>query len=412
MSIAIEIENIGKRYLLGEVGVKTLQDELSRFWANARGREWNYAKVDNLHTRAEKDHIWAVRNLDLQIEQGDIVGIIGENGAGKSTLLKLMSRITSPTEGTIKAKGRIASLLEVGTGFHSELTGRENIFLNGAIMGMRKSEINSRLEEIVEFSGCERYIDTPVKRYSSGMIVRLGFAVAAHLECEILIVDEVLAVGDSEFRRKSTDKLKALSTSEGRTILFVSHNMSTVKNLCKSGAVIREGRAIQFEQIKDAVAEYTHASEKGILEYSFPKISNKPHITGVRLIQSELEQGSLKVVIGFEAHTKFRPSCGVIVFNEELYPVAASNMKIHPPKAAVPEVERGELICTIDTPPLRSGVYTLSAWLGDKTRDYDVKEHIIKFSLDKNDEYSNLSVREYGSYALTGHWVVDHSRFN
>lgn len=408
MTTVIDIDNLGKRYLLGEVGVKTLNDELLRALWKIRGRRWTKAKVDDLRAEAGKSHIWAVRNLSLEINQGSIVGLIGKNGAGKSTVLKLISRITSPTEGRIRAKGRIASLLEVGTGFHNELTGRENIYLNGAIMGMRKHEIASKLEEIVEFSGCHKHIDTPVKRYSSGMVVRLGFAVAAHLESEIFIVDEVLAVGDSEFRRKSTNKLKELSTTEGRTILFVSHNMSTVKNLCTSGAVISSGKADYYKSIDEAVSVYTQDTQTGMLEYEFNTVDFRPAIAKVSLDQRELRQRNLRIVINFTSQTPFVPNGGVIVYNEELHPVLASNMQIHPIEDTFPKCKSGKMCCRFEKPPLRDGKYTISIWLSDKYRDYDIKEHLIKFDLYSGKDISiDMPVREYGSSNSVGVWSVN-----
>ena len=246
MSTAIEFNHVSKQYRLGLVSTKTLSHDIRRFWiTNVLGKEDPYLKIGETNDRASKgtsDYVWALRDIDFKVEQGDVVGIIGKNGAGKSTLLKLLSRVTGPTTGTIRAHGRIGSLLEVGTGFHQEMTGRENIYLNGAILGMTRREIDRKLDEIIDFSGCERYIDTPVKRYSSGMTVRLGFAVAAFLEPEILVVDEVLAVGDAEFQKKAIGKMKDVSTDEGRTVLFVSHNMASIRNLCTSGVVLEYGQ--------------------------------------------------------------------------------------------------------------------------------------------------------------------------
>jgi lipopolysaccharide transport system ATP-binding protein len=259
MSKAIIVENLSKLYRLGEVGTGTLSHDLNRFWAKIRGKEDPFAKLGQVNDRsqkAESDYVWSLKDINFEVEQGDAVGIIGKNGAGKSTLLKILSRVTAPTTGNIKVKGRIASLLEVGTGFHPEMTGRENIYMNGAILGMRKKEITRKLEEIIDFSGVERYIDTPVKRYSSGMYVRLAFAVAAHLESEILIVDEVLAVGDAEFQKKCLGKMGDISKGEGRTVLFVSHNMAAVKSFCKSGIVLENGTIKNIGQINQAILNY------------------------------------------------------------------------------------------------------------------------------------------------------------
>src|ERR1700755_971855 len=244
MAKAIKVEGLSKAYQLGDFGTGTISQDLERYWARIRSKEDPFLKIGEINDRSIKggsDVVWSLKDLDFEIEQGDAVGIIGRNGAGKSTLLKILSRVTSPTTGSVKVRGRIASLLEVGTGFHPELTGRENIYLNGAILGMRKAEIKRKFDEIVDFSGVERYIDTPVKRYSSGMYVRLAFAVAAYLESEILIVDEVLAVGDAEFQKKCLGKMSEVSKGEGRTVLFVSHNMHSVATLTAKSIFLDNG---------------------------------------------------------------------------------------------------------------------------------------------------------------------------
>jgi len=244
MSIILQAENISKQYRLGTVGTGSLAHDFNRWWHTVRGKEDPYLKIGEVNDRGSKatsDYVWALQDIHFEVQPGEVLGIIGKNGAGKSTLLKLLSRVTAPTTGTIRTRGRIASLLEVGTGFHGELTGRENIYMNGAILGMTKKEIIAKLDEIIAFSGCERYIDTPVKRYSSGMTVRLGFAVAAHLEPDILVVDEVLAVGDAEFQKKAIGKMQDISKTDGRTVLFVSHNMAAVKQLCTRGMLLENG---------------------------------------------------------------------------------------------------------------------------------------------------------------------------
>jgi lipopolysaccharide transport system ATP-binding protein len=260
MTTAIKVENLSKAYQLGTIGTGTISRDIHRWWTTKiLGNEDPFLKIGETNDRSTKgtsDIVWSLKDINFEIEQGDAVGIIGKNGAGKSTLLKLLSRVTAPTTGSVKVKGRVASLLEVGTGFHPELTGRENIYLNGAILGMRKKEITRKLDEIIDFSGVERYIDTPVKRYSSGMYVRLAFAVAAHLESEILIVDEVLAVGDAEFQKKCLGKMGEVSQGEGRTVLFVSHNMASVKSLCKKGMVLQHGCLNYSGKIDNAVGKY------------------------------------------------------------------------------------------------------------------------------------------------------------
>ncbi len=264
MSTAIEFDHVGKQYRLGLVSTKTLSHDLNRWWqTSVLGKEDPYLKIGVTNDRTTSDgseYVWALRDIDFKVEQGDVLGIIGKNGAGKSTLLKLLSKVTGPTVGAIRARGRIGSLLEVGTGFHSEMTGRENIYMNGAIMGMTKNDVTRKLDEIIAFSGCERYIDTPVKRYSSGMTVRLGFAVAAHLEPEILVVDEVLAVGDAEFQKKAIGKMQDVSRGEGRTVLFVSHNMASIQNLCKTGILLDKGERKYQGEISDVISAYISAN--------------------------------------------------------------------------------------------------------------------------------------------------------
>lgn len=260
----IKVEDLSKQYRLGQVGTGTLSHDLNRWWHKIRGKEDPYLKIGDVNDRAKRGHseyVWALQDINFAVEQGEVLGIIGKNGAGKSTLLKILSKVTGPTTGSIKAKGRIASLLEVGTGFHQELTGRENIYLNGTILGMTKVEVSKKLDEIVDFAGVERYLDTPVKRYSSGMMVRLGFAVAAHLEPEILIVDEVLAVGDAEFQKKAVGKMKEVSSQGGRTVLFVSHNMGSIQKLCTQVILLKKGEIYFQGKTEDAVEEYLKSAD-------------------------------------------------------------------------------------------------------------------------------------------------------
>ena len=293
MKTVISIENISKEYQLGQVGTGTISRDLNNWWAKVRGKENPNQKIitDNKKTTTDTYHK-AIDNISFEIKEGEVLGIIGKNGAGKSTLLKILSRVTTPTQGVFKVKGRIASLLEVGTGFHPELTGRENIFLNGAILGMSKAEIRSKFDEIVEFSGVEKYIDTPVKRYSSGMYVRLAFAVAAHLEPEILVVDEVLAVGDIAFQTKCLGKMSEVS-KQGRTILFVSHNMAAVQKLCSRGILLDEGKLAYDGSITTAIENYfkTNFTSQSIFEIPLP--ANKDEMEGyVYKVQIEDTNGN------------------------------------------------------------------------------------------------------------------------
>jgi len=258
--IAIKFENISKQYRLGTIGTGTLSHDLNRWWiVNILRKEDPYLKIGQINDQEVKstsDYVWALKDVDLKVKQGEVLGIIGNNGAGKSTLLKILSRVTNPSAGRILAHGRIASLLEVGTGFHPEMTGRENIFMNGSIMGMTKAEIRRKLEEIVDFAGIEKYLDTPVKRYSSGMTVRLGFAIAAHMEPEILVVDEVLAVGDAEFQKKAIGKMQDVSNYQGRTVLFVSHNMSAIEQLCSKAISLNKGGIILSGTTNEVINHY------------------------------------------------------------------------------------------------------------------------------------------------------------
>jgi lipopolysaccharide transport system ATP-binding protein len=255
----IKVENLSKQYRLGQVGTGTISHDINRWWHKIKGKEDPYLKIGEANdrtTKAASEYVWALKDINFEVKQGEVLGIIGRNGAGKSTLLKILSRTTAPTTGSIKIKGRVASLLEVGTGFHPELSGRDNIYLNGSILGMTRREIQTRFDEIVEFAGVERYIDTPVKRYSSGMYVRLAFAVAAHLEPEILIVDEVLAVGDAEFQKKCLEKMKNVSSNQGRAILFVSHNLPAIRQLCSTGLYLINGTASACAPIFNILEKY------------------------------------------------------------------------------------------------------------------------------------------------------------
>ena len=327
--VILKIENVSKQYRLGTVGTGTISHDLNRFFAKIRGKEDPFLKIGEANDRAstaDSDYVWALKDINFEVKRGEVLGIIGRNGAGKSTLLKILSKVTGPTTGTIKSKGRIASLLEVGTGFHPEMTGRENIFLNGAILGMTKKEIANKLNEIVEFSGCERYIETPVKRYSSGMKVRLAFAVAAFLEPDILVVDEVLAVGDAEFQKKAIGKMQDISNTNGRTVLFVSHNMGAVKSLCKTGIVIDKGCIVFKGKSHDAIQHYQTLSKTiesvavnerkdrlgngkiRVSEVSF--LNNKDEIIG------EIVSGDpLKVKIKIDKHSAIEYNQLVVVVN-------------------------------------------------------------------------------------------------
>jgi len=308
---AIQVENLGKLYRLGEVGTGTISHDLNRWLARIRGKEDPFAKIGETNDRTAKgksDYVWALKDMNFSVQQGEVLGIIGRNGAGKSTLLKLLSKVTLPTAGCIKVRGRIASLLEVGTGFHPEMTGRENIFQNGAILGMTKAEIRRKFDEIVDFAGVERYIDTPVKRYSSGMYVRLAFAVAAHLEPEILIVDEVLAVGDAEFQKKCLGKMKDVSVNEGRTVLFVSHNMAAVKQLCTTGMVLQHGTLAFEGSALEAVNFYQNSGDMNSYFEHHGPLEEAPGNQNIRILKfgvTPLKGEILTISSGLEFELEF-----------------------------------------------------------------------------------------------------------
>ncbi|TWT81222.1 Teichoic acids export ATP-binding protein TagH [Planctomycetes bacterium CA13] len=299
MTIAVEFKNVSKLYRLGEIGTGTLSQDLHRGLFRILGKPDPFAKVGVPNDREQSGGkmVWALDDISFDIQQGEVLGIIGRNGAGKSTLLKLLSRVTAPTKGTIRARGRIASLLEVGTGFHPELTGRENIFLNGAILGMTRNETKNRLDEIVEFSGCAKYLDTPVKRYSSGMMVRLGFSVAAHLDCEVLVVDEVLAVGDSEFQRKCINKMESVARHE-KTVIVVSHNLGLIRSLCERCVVLDQGNVVGDSDPASAIQQYLKLNEVAVQSQAYPSwlkhISLKADLEGQGLKGQGLKGQGLK----------------------------------------------------------------------------------------------------------------------
>ena len=303
-NIVIKIENLYKEYRLGVIGHGTLHRDLQSWWANVLGKEDPNSLIDHNSSEKISDHILALNDINLEVREGDVLGIIGKNGAGKSTLLKILSRVTAPTKGHIKIKGRIAGLLEVGTGFHPELTGRENIYLNGAINGMNKKEVTQKVDQIVAFAGVEQFLDTPVKRYSSGMYVRLAFAVAAHLEPEILLVDEVLAVGDVDFQKKCISKMGDMSR-EGRTVLLVSHNMASIMNLCKRVILLDEGRIVKDGQAAEVVQQYISIGAASGGEMVWPDIQTAPgnslvRLRAVRILQEGIEGATGNVDISKE----------------------------------------------------------------------------------------------------------------
>ena len=418
--IAIKFENVGKLYQLGVVGTGTLSHDIRRWWlTSVRHKEDPYLKIGETNDRASKgksDFVYALKDINLEIHQGDVVGIIGKNGAGKSTLLKLLSRVTYPTTGKIYIRGRIASLLEVGTGFHPELTGRENIYMNGCILGMRKAEIDRKLDEIVDFSGCERYLDTPVKRYSSGMMVRLGFAVAAHLDPEILVVDEVLAVGDAEFQKKAIGKMQDVSKGEGRTVLFVSHNMGSIRQLCKNGIVLEKGRIVFHSNAENAVDFYLNHSQLGktgayvAIEDSFRDkgLSRDVEFISFELnntdtIYSSFEPISLKIrLLARKSHKDCRINC--TIWDSEGIPVGSV---VAFDSFNILAGEEKTIEYTIKNPGIANGLYTFSfsVGTGDATMGltlYDAVRNFITFEINRieNNKYFAIWRKAWGNIYL------------
>ena len=394
----IEFENISKQYRLGLVSTGTIKHDLNRWWAmNILHKEDPYLKIGDINDRSHKghsDYVWALKNINFSVEEGDVVGIIGKNGAGKSTLLKLLSRVTTPTTGEIRARGRIASLLEVGTGFHPEMTGRENIYMNGAIMGMTKAEITRKLDEIIDFSGCERYIDTPVKRYSSGMKVRLGFAVAAHLDPEILVVDEVLAVGDAEFQKKAIGKMQDVSKGGGRTVLFVSHNMAAVKSLCKSGILIENGEVVFSGDAASTVREYLNTKSSDFSTFKVPDknsrhyyVSKDLEIISARLLSpvDMAQDESIEIELEIRRNrqsVKFF-TIEMIIDNMEEKRVGSFISQVF----EVPEKDIFKLYVSVSEHNLARGKYSLHFNIGLKEeneygfKDYDVVYNMLDFEI-------------------------------
>ena len=389
MATAIEFNNVSKQYRLGLVSTKTLSHDIQRWWTiNILGKEDPYLKIGSVNdraTKADSEYVWALKDIDFKVEQGDVVGIIGRNGAGKSTLLKLLSKVTGPTTGTIRARGRIGSLLEFGTGFHPEMTGRENIYLNGAILGMTKAEITRKLDEIVDFSGCERYIDTPVKRYSSGMTVRLGFAVAAFLEPEILVVDEVLAVGDAEFQKKAIGKMQNVSQGEGRTVLFVSHNMASIRQLCKTGILLKNGYVEMRGNVEDVV-DYYLGSMKTVGDFN--RIGNGAvRVRDCRLSKENISLGdSLDIEVDIESLSEADIVDISFDITDELGKQIA-HVSNYDDEFHIPHLSKGEkktVHCRIKNINLAPGCYMSSIWLGNPYTMYDMVLSCLRFSVSQN----------------------------
>lgn len=417
----LKFENISKQYRLGLVGTGTISHDLNRWWYQFRGKEDPYLKIGEANDRSTKgnsQYVWALKDINFEVKQGDVLGIIGKNGAGKSTLLKILSKVTSPTTGIIKSKGRIASLLEVGTGFHPELTGRENIYVNGAILGMSKSEITTKLDEIVDFSGCERYIDTPVKRYSSGMTVRLAFAVAAHLEPEILVVDEVLAVGDAEFQKKAVGKMHDISKGEGRTVLFVSHNMGAVQSLCSTGIFLKNGTIVSSGRINHVLSAYLKSvenlAEVDLLDRTDRKGKGDCLLTKVEInsgdynSSSNLSTGNPCRFTFFLSKLLPDTKCIFTIYDHLGQAIANFNSQIHSPIDIVKKSTNSKIICQIEELPLVPGRYRLNVSISSQAVLQDHVEGAAVFDV----EGGNFRKRPinkssgYGSVHIPHQWIL------
>jgi lipopolysaccharide transport system ATP-binding protein len=406
-NIVIKAENISKQYRLGSIGTKTLANDFKRWMYLMRGKEDPFLKIGEANDRSSKgnsEYVWALKDINFEVQQGEVIGIIGKNGAGKSTLLKILSRVTSPTTGQITVNGRMASLLEVGTGFHPELTGRENVFLNGAIMGMSKSEIKAKFDEIIDFSGVERYIDTPVKRYSSGMYVRLAFAVAAHLEPEILIVDEVLAVGDAEFQKKCLGKMKDVS-GEGRTVLFVSHNMGAIQSLCSQSIYLKHGTIQQTGPTDKIINYYLNHELKIEDELSLPIDSDIPAcVTQLTLINSEdkktktyLSGESLKFAFDIHAQTDGNYQLGIGI-------ASALDVNIFSELSDLIQLRKGEnnIRYSNTQVKLAPGNYALTFNLLYNGKSIQYCEKVINFEiLEINKEDESYSLNKGAGFIIT-----------
>lgn len=418
----IKVEGLSKQYRLGKIGTGTISHDLNRWFAKVRGKEDPFLKVGEVNDRTQKgnsDYVWALQDINFEVKQGEVLGIIGRNGAGKSTLLKILSKTTAPTTGSIKINGRIASLLEVGTGFHPELSGRENIFLNGAILGMSKQEIKSKFDEIVDFSGVERYLDTPVKRYSSGMYVRLAFAVAAHLEPDILIVDEVLAVGDAEFQKKCLGKMKDVSGVGGRTVLFVSHNMGAVKELCDSAIYLKNGLIHNVGFTNDIVKEYllnpiNISSDKDLLNDSLSRRGNGEARFTKIVINNEQTFLDPQLETTFELTVKIKSNIDQLDFSflvrgpENSEPITTSGI-LSIVNSTLKEGQEVKFSVSIPGNTFRTGLFPAYFWLGKKTDmagdnyPYDVVDSVnyLNFSSDKSKE-----VLGYNSVQPNGYFNI------
>lgn len=419
----ISVENVSKQYNLGVIGTGTFRNDLKLWWAKARNKPNPLSLVDETdHGNRDNDILWALRDVSFKVEQGEALGIIGRNGAGKSTLLKILSRVTAPTSGEVKVKGRIASLLEVGTGFHPELTGRENIFLNGAIMGMSRAEVARKFDEIVDFSGVEKFIDTPVKRYSSGMYVRLAFAVAAHLEPEILIVDEVLAVGDAEFQKKCLGKMGDVA-NEGKTVLFVSHNMGAIENLCKKALLLQKGKleiSGSTNNVIDYYSTYIDQVQKkaNISERTDREGNGKVRVIDVSVLDNNLNKINnirmgqtfiVKVITKGKLH---RAIIGVL-FGNTIRKQVVRGYTWEQVQQTITLDGNDEIECRFTDFPLIHGIYNIHIWIGEYPSECcDYIESVHTLTVEPTDIFNTGHIPDPsgGIAYVNSDWKLNHKK--
>ena len=420
--IILKAENISKQYRLGTVGTGTLSHDLNRWWHAIRGKEDPYLKVGETNDRSSKgtsDYVWALQDINFDVQRGEVLGIIGKNGAGKSTLLKILSKVTAPTTGVIKSRGRIASLLEVGTGFNPELTGRENIYLNGAILGMTKKEITSKLDEIIAFSGCERYVDTPTKRYSSGMTVRLAFAVAAFLEPEILVVDEVLAVGDAEFQKKAIGKMQDIVRGEGRTVLFVSHDMSAIKKLCKKVILMEHGTIKMIGDTDFIISEYLKVTFNSKINFPLATFDNRLVVQNTYVANDAFEiidlvdfNGRFKVVICL-ASNGFTGSliieCKIYNYEDRILTTGSTYLMAE--DVNIQEDGSYQITCDFSDINFVPSKYFISIIVMDAITEtrYSVFDKLLYFEVIKSKAYQvkkEFKQRLHGLHVLPQRWAI------
>ncbi|WP_084438859.1 ABC transporter ATP-binding protein [Algoriphagus mannitolivorans] len=410
--ICISVENISKRYRLGkkEKQSETFVGQLSHMFMAPFD---NLKRLQGLNQFGVEDDsvFWALKDISFEVKDGEVLGIIGRNGAGKSTLLKILSQITEPTSGRIEIQGRVASLLEVGTGFHPELSGRENIYMNGTILGMTRKEIDSRFDEIIDFSGVEKFIDTPVKFYSSGMKVRLGFSVAAHLDPEILIIDEVLAVGDYEFQKKCLGKMEDVSKKQGRTVLFVSHQMDAIRNLCPNSILLDKGRIIFQGETNEVIGNYLGDSTKQ-LKKNFERKGGENYIVELSISSEKLKQNILEIIAHFEAMELIDyPVLGFVLYNQIGTPVFGSNPRFHSFGYNPNPSRRGKIVASCDLGILHSGIYHISIWFGDRLQDFEYFEKGLSFEYISRTSYiGKPNTLQIGSIDVLTKWTFEDSK--